>query len=69
MIMNGDQDTIQIDLKYLDPTADSFHDTLRHIDSKYFLYNKRKLNEKVLILDLSSHELTQKALDQVLAFL
>lgn len=66
-IMNKNIKTmLEIDARYLDPSLPTFYDTLRTLDRKYTGFeNSKTFNEKVLILDLSSDEMTQKVLDQV----
>lgn len=54
---------VEIDLRHLDPSSPNYYDTLRNLDNKY--EGEKEFNEKVLIIDLSTEEQTQKLLDQV----
>ena len=60
------QTMLEIDARYLDPSLSNYYDILRTLDSKYTgSQNSKNFNEKVLILDLSTDDMTQKVLDQV----
>ena len=66
-IMNLNVQTmLEIDARYLDPSLSNYYDILRTLDRKYTgSQNSKNFNEKVLILDLSTDDMTQKVLDQV----
>lgn len=58
---------VEIDLRYLDQAVSNHYDTLRFLDNKYSDPNDRKVfNEKVIILDLSTDEIAQRTINEVI---
>ena len=58
-------DDVEIDLRYLEPSAPNHHESLRSFDKKYFDAHELVLNEKVLVLDLSTEKIAQQTIDEV----
>ncbi|XP_067949730.1 glutamate receptor 4-like [Watersipora subatra] len=63
-IRQPNQQPIEIDLRYLNPSLADSYDVLRYLDRKYVRCMANK-TEMVIILDLPSDDLTQTVLDQL----